>query len=40
MDTGAASVVSTIELRGSQECPIATPVLNKAYKPMRDDITK
>ena len=23
-----------------QECPIATPVLNKAYRPMRDEISK
>jgi hypothetical protein len=25
---------------GIQECPIATPVLNEAYSPMRDDIAK
>ena len=37
---GITIVVSTIRPFGLQECPIATPVLNEAYGPMRDDIAK
>ena len=35
-----AGRVATIRCSGLQECPIATPVLNEAYAPMRDDIAK
>jgi hypothetical protein len=33
-------VCPTIRFYGIQDCPIATPVLNEAYGPMRDDIAK
>jgi hypothetical protein len=40
MDIYTAGLVSTMRSRDSQDCPIATPVLNQAYEPMRGDIAK
>jgi hypothetical protein len=40
MEIYDADPFPTIRFYGVQECPIATPVLNKSYGPMRDDIAK